>query len=132
MDIIMLHVTYQLATWHIKLTTSKNKTDDMSSTLLSFKKIKNAWAFSKWAKHLDWSHFFKILLFYMYFLKIIFGIYVFVTTWNFHVTFIFLIIMSKYNEVIVFYAIWLTIHPIIDSLVYQIYNRVSPITYIFS
>jgi hypothetical protein len=35
MDIIMLHVTNQLATGHIKLTTSKNKTDDMSSALLS-------------------------------------------------------------------------------------------------
>jgi hypothetical protein len=27
-----------------------------------------------------------------------------VTTWNFHVTFIFLIIMSEYNEVIFFFS----------------------------
>jgi len=41
-----------------------------------------------------------------------------VTTWNFHVTFIFLIIMSEYNEVIFFLAIDITIHLIIDFLIY--------------
>jgi len=56
-----------------------------------------------------------------------------VTTWNFHITFIFQIILFKYNGVIFFFcAICLTIHPIIDSLVYQIYSRVFPITYTFS
>jgi hypothetical protein len=55
-----------------------------------------------------------------------------VTTWNFHVTFIFQIIMSEYARVnLFFYAICLIIHLIIDSLVYQIYNRVFPITYTF-
>jgi hypothetical protein len=40
--------------------------------------------------------------------------------------------MSEYNEEFFFCKIYLTIHSIIDPLVYQIYNRVSPLTYTFS